>query len=758
MYLVENTATTPNTTIYLLDVHLKNRRLAAILFADIVGYTATMQTDEPQALNSLKKFKTSLETEVPNHQGEIIQFYGDGCLCIFNSSVDAVTCAKALQNDFQSDPKVPVRIGLHAGDIVFREDNVFGDAVNIASRVESMGIPGAVLLSSNVRNQIKNQPNFELANLGKFEFKNVQEGMTVYALANEGLIVPKKENIKGKLKVKPSTTNKRWLVLPFLLLLLLGGYYFFQKEQEVLPDEILESRIAVIPYENNTNDPNLDALGEMAADWIARTLTNLEDKKIVQYDNVKDHLELLKENQNAFMLQTGAEQLVKGKFYQEGNELIFESKIINPINNEVLFALPVIQGLKEKPSEIIQELSQRITGYFVSGENENITESIPPTYEAFQILLEGRAYFGSDYDKARIFFQKAIALDPSFFQPYIFWFFSYTNQGRLAKADSILHLVKLRFPRQKNAIEMFDGVIDGDLEKQFNADKHFFALDPKSFMPNMALGAAALELNKPQTVIEVSQHLNPSAIKFDSPIKGWWFQTYVIALSRLGRYEEALNLLRKIPPEFNQNYYYWQHIYTLQNQTDSLELLIQEMENSGATENAILNILYRIAYDYGAAEDHINQLKWGKRMQQRIQNRPESVALEEQQLANAFFISEDYQNTIATYQALKPKTGESWSYLIHVGCSYAKLGNTLKATAFIQKLQAKEGKYTHGKYKYCQALIYAALGNKTEAMSLLKQAFRSGYGFRRLWDYKYAYELVPLHGYAPFEEFVKPKG
>ncbi|MEM1124800.1 MAG: adenylate/guanylate cyclase domain-containing protein, partial [Bacteroidota bacterium] len=135
-------------------------------------------TDEPAALSALQKFKTALESKVTDHQGRIIQFYGDGCLATFESSVNAVNCAQALQLDFQAAPKVPVRIGLHAGDVIYRESNVFGDAVNIASRVESMGIPGSVLLSSNVRNQIKNKPHFELVHLGKFEFKNVEEGMT----------------------------------------------------------------------------------------------------------------------------------------------------------------------------------------------------------------------------------------------------------------------------------------------------------------------------------------------------------------------------------------------------------------------------------------------------------------------------------------------------------------------------------------------------------------------------------------------------
>ena len=145
-----------------------------------------MQTNEKQALTNLQKFKKELETQTPDYQGEIIQFYGDGCLVIFKSSVDAVACAKSLQMAFQSEPKVPVRIGLHSGDVVFKEDNVFGDAVNIASRIESLGTPGAILFSKQIKRHISNQPEFKVASVGLFDFKNVEKTMEVFALANEG--------------------------------------------------------------------------------------------------------------------------------------------------------------------------------------------------------------------------------------------------------------------------------------------------------------------------------------------------------------------------------------------------------------------------------------------------------------------------------------------------------------------------------------------------------------------------------------------
>ena len=197
---------------------LERRQLTAILFADIVGYTALMQSNEKQALANLQKFKTTLEKSVPTNNGTVIQYYGDACLVTFNSAADATTCAVALQTAFQETPKVPVRIGLHSGEVVFKEGNVFGNAVNIASRIESMGIPGSILLSSSIRNQIKNKTEFKLASLGKFEFKNIEDAMTVYALTNGNLVLPKKENLKGKFKApKIVDTDTKFNKYPILI-------------------------------------------------------------------------------------------------------------------------------------------------------------------------------------------------------------------------------------------------------------------------------------------------------------------------------------------------------------------------------------------------------------------------------------------------------------------------------------------------------------------------------------------------------------
>ncbi len=158
----------------------KKRKLAAILFADIVGYTALMQKDEITANQNLEKFHQTLNEKVSQHKGQIINNYGDGCVCTFDSAVDAMYCAKEVQHIFQNNPKVPVRIGLHSGDVYFKDDNVFGDSVNIASRIESLGVAGAVLFSKRIKRDITNQTDFKVQSLGEFHFKNVEKKMEIF--------------------------------------------------------------------------------------------------------------------------------------------------------------------------------------------------------------------------------------------------------------------------------------------------------------------------------------------------------------------------------------------------------------------------------------------------------------------------------------------------------------------------------------------------------------------------------------------------
>lgn len=176
----------------------KFHQLAAIMFADIAGYTAMMQDDEALTLKLRDKFKSKLERELALHGGKIVKFSGDGALCSFGSAIESIRVAIAVQLDMLQEPKVPLRIGIHEADVVFEDGDVHGNGVNIASRLESLAIPGSILISSKVYDDIKNQKDIQVISLGKYLLKNVTEPMEIFSISNPGLELLLNKKLEGK--------------------------------------------------------------------------------------------------------------------------------------------------------------------------------------------------------------------------------------------------------------------------------------------------------------------------------------------------------------------------------------------------------------------------------------------------------------------------------------------------------------------------------------------------------------------------------
>jgi serine/threonine-protein kinase len=169
------------------------------MFADMVGYTALMQENEAEARSRRDRFRSVLNDAVQQHHGEILQHYGDGTLSVFESAVEAVVAAVAVQTALRAaEPHVPVRIGVHTGDIVHDADGVYGDGVNVAARIESLSAPGGVLVSGKVYDEIKNHASLSVEPMGEVRLKNVKLPLKVFAIANEGLHVPSPEAVHSK--------------------------------------------------------------------------------------------------------------------------------------------------------------------------------------------------------------------------------------------------------------------------------------------------------------------------------------------------------------------------------------------------------------------------------------------------------------------------------------------------------------------------------------------------------------------------------
>ena len=183
----------------------QTRQLAAIMFTDIVGYTALMGNDEQKAFELLKKNRELQKPIIEQYNGRWIKELGDGVMASFNTVSDAVNAAIKIQEACNAAKDFQLSIGIHQGEIIFENNDIYGDAVNIASRIQSLGVPGSVLFSKKITDEIRNKPEFQLTSLGSFEFKNVEEPIEVFALSNPGFVVPRPEEIRGKLK----TTQKQ---------------------------------------------------------------------------------------------------------------------------------------------------------------------------------------------------------------------------------------------------------------------------------------------------------------------------------------------------------------------------------------------------------------------------------------------------------------------------------------------------------------------------------------------------------------------
>ncbi|MDX1285829.1 MAG: adenylate/guanylate cyclase domain-containing protein, partial [Draconibacterium sp.] len=271
----------------------ERRQLAAIMFTDIQGYTSLMHKDEEQAIKIRNKHRKVFKEITEKYNGRILQYYGDGTLSIFDSAYEAVKCGVELQEQFMKEPVVPVRIGIHSGDIVCKEDEVIGDGVNIASRIESIAVPGSVMISGKVYDEIKNQSSIDSTRLNAFEFKNVAKIIEVYCISNEGLVVPKASELSGKtvdnfsnykkenerLRRKNRRQRVIYMALAVITLfaVLFASYNYWSSQSKI---KKVDRSIAVLAFRNMSGDPSQEYFSDGISEEILNSLVKIEGLKV----------------------------------------------------------------------------------------------------------------------------------------------------------------------------------------------------------------------------------------------------------------------------------------------------------------------------------------------------------------------------------------------------------------------------------------------------------------------------------------------
>jgi len=178
----------------------QTRQLAAIMFTDISGYTALMGNDEQKAYDILRKNRALQKPIIEEFNGRWIKELGDGVLASFNTVSDAVNAAFKIQQQCNVAKEFQLSIGIHQGEIMFEDGDIYGDAVNVASRIQTLGVPGSVLFSKKIKDEIHNKTEFQTVSLGSFEFKNVDEPPGSFCFIQSGLCCSPKRTDERKIK------------------------------------------------------------------------------------------------------------------------------------------------------------------------------------------------------------------------------------------------------------------------------------------------------------------------------------------------------------------------------------------------------------------------------------------------------------------------------------------------------------------------------------------------------------------------------
>ncbi len=216
------------------------RRLAAIVALDIVGYSRLMSFDEEGTLNKWNSLRTqNIDPLIADHSGRTVKLMGDGALIEFASVVDAVECAVAIQRSMterepkeETDRKMSLRIGVNLGDIIIEGGDIFGDGVNVAARLEALAEPDGICISAAVRDQVGDRISISYADLGDQQLKNIAKPVRVYSVVLNASARDLIAQVQPELPNKPSIA-----VLPFTNV---GG----SEDHAVLADGISEDLIA----------------------------------------------------------------------------------------------------------------------------------------------------------------------------------------------------------------------------------------------------------------------------------------------------------------------------------------------------------------------------------------------------------------------------------------------------------------------------------------------------------------------------------
>jgi len=591
----------------------QQRRLAAIMFTDIEGYTSLMHRDEQKGVELREKHRNIFKRITAKHNGTIIQYFGDGTLSIFKSSVDAVQCAINLQQAFSEKPKIPVRIGIHVGDIIHRNDDIIGDAVNIASRIESGAISGSILVSDKVHDQIRSHRHIKATFLDAYEFKNVDDAIPLFAIANEGLAVPKPTEVKGKLKgsnetiVAQPTYKNTAKLLAMALILILATFVYFKYFNT--PKLLGEKSIAVLPFDNLSSDADSEIFRDGMTEDILTHLSKVNDLHVIsrtsvmRYKNTEKTVPEIAE-------ELGVSYILEGSIRKYGDQVRVTAQLIQAANDEHIWAENYDKTLTDIFS-IQTEVSKQIVDALqlnLSFEEEQQLAQIPTeNIEAYKLFLTGRKEADKrnreSISKSIELYKEAIALDSTYAEAYAEIansVFLQTYYGGRSVQEAT-ELATFYLEKAKNINENISRIYT--VEGLINNHTRNFEQAQIAFKKAIALAPNDLTARHQYSTFFYynrlyEEQLEQAKIAYSlDPLSFATANSYFTALTSNRRYDEAEELMKKVEKMgdennrlvINRSYF---RLYSDQNKYDKMIAPLKEIVKTHNVFNRFLGHAY----------------------------------------------------------------------------------------------------------------------------------------------------------------------
>ena len=475
------------------------RKLTVILAADVAGYSRLMAADEEGTLAALNERRQVIDELIAGHHGRIFTTAGDSVMAEFASAVEAVRCAAAIQQeierrnaDLPEPRRMHFRVGVNLGDVMVGGDNLFGDGVNVAARLESVAEPGGICVSGAVYDQIRNKVDLSFDDLGERSLKNIDYPVRVFGLRRDRAAEPR------PLPERPAATA--------------AG------RPSALPS------IAVLPFANLGGDPDHDYFADGLTEDLITELSRFQELRVIARNSVMTYKGKPVRVQEVGR-DLGVRYVLEGSVRKAGARVRITAQLIDAATGHHIWAERFDRDLAdifEVQDEVTSRIVATLAGRLAASERRRARSGQTENLEAYDCVLRGREHWDrftpEDNREARRLYEKAIELDPDYARAY----------ASLAWTYLVEHS------------ERWVGAEDQPLERALDLARRGVMVNPASHSNHLALGQVCLSKglhDEALEALETAITLNPN------DADGYVFLAQ--ALNRTGRPEEAISLVEK---------------------------------------------------------------------------------------------------------------------------------------------------------------------------------------------------------------------